>query len=161
MLIRPESPRDVDIIRALTAAAFARVHYSDGSQPSIIDRLRGDGDLHLSLVADSGGVVGHVAFSPVTLESPGRWFGLGPVAVSPDRQGRGIGQALISSGLDRLRREGAAGCVLIGDPRYYARFGFEPMPGLTFGGMDGTVVQGLAFGETKPRGEIRYPRAFG
>ncbi len=72
MLIRPETPDDIDAIRDLTAAAFASMPYSDGTEPELIDRLRADGDLHLSLVAcDGDALIGHVAFSPVTTVAAG------------------------------------------------------------------------------------------
>jgi len=83
--------------------------------------------LTISLVAiESDVLVGHVAFSPVTIDGTDvSWFGLGPVSVDPDNQGVGIGSALIRAGLEQLRGQGAAGCVVLGDPAYYSRFGFE------------------------------------
>lgn len=166
MQIRPESDNETDAIRALSAAAFASAAVSDGSEPGIVDGLRADGDLWLSLVAledDAGGpgaIVGHVALSPVRLGAPGRWFGLGPISVAPDRQRRGIGSALVRAALDRLRDADAAGCVLVGDPDYYGRFGFAPAPGLAYGGLESRYVLGLGFGADRPSGEVVYPRAF-
>jgi len=101
--------------------------FSDDTEARVIDALRVAGALARSLVATQGGeVVGHVAFSPVTINGEaGDWYGLGPVSVWPDRQRRGIGQALIREGRRRLQGMGAGGCVLLGDPAYHARFGFE------------------------------------
>ena len=90
----------------------------------------------------------------------GGWYGLGPVAVAPERQGAGIGAALINAGLDELRARGAAGCVLLGDPAYYERFGFRS-GGLRYGAADPRYVMGLAFGAEQPTGEIGYHEAFG
>lgn len=135
MRIRPEAPGDEAAIGALTAAAFAGHPYSDGSEPLIIERLRRLGKLTLSLVAEDEGegeIVGHVAFSPVTLSGGGGgWYGLGPISVAPGRQRSGIGSALMREGLARLEAQGAAGCALVGDPAYYNRFGFSARPELT------------------------------
>lgn len=160
MHIRPETPQDAGAIRTLTARAFAPMAFSDGTEPAMIDRLRTRGDLHLSLVAEEAGVLGHVAFSPATLVVPGRWFALGPVSVAPKRQRQGLGTALIEAGLARLRAEGATGCVLVGDPGYYGRFGFSNGLGLTQGNTDTAYVQGLAFGRLQPTGEIGFSAAF-
>jgi putative acetyltransferase len=124
--IRPERPGDTAAIRQIVEEAFSTKSFSDGSEGAIIDALRNDGDLTLSLVAEEAGeVVGHVAFSPVRIGADhGGWFGLGPIAVRPDQQRQGIGSRLIRSGLEVLNEQGAAGVVLIGDPAYYTRFGF-------------------------------------
>ncbi|MBW8285268.1 MAG: GNAT family N-acetyltransferase, partial [Rhizobium sp.] len=94
-----------------TAAAFAGHPHSDGSEPQIIERLRRLGKLTLSLVAeDDGKIVGHVAFSPVTLSGgEGGWYGLGPISVAPGRQRGGIGSTLIKTGLAKLEAQGASG----------------------------------------------------
>ena len=82
--IREERPGDEQAITALVDAAFRDAPHSDGTEAAIVERLRADGDLALSLVAAEGSLVGHVAFSPVTLsDGTARWYGLGPVAVSP------------------------------------------------------------------------------
>src|SRR5689334_19712426 len=82
----------------------------------------------VALVAESAeGLVGQVACSPVTIDGrSGSWFGLGPLAVRPDRQRQGIGSALVRAALQRLHLRQAAGYVLVGDPAFYARFGFRP-----------------------------------
>ncbi|MBW8282722.1 MAG: GNAT family N-acetyltransferase, partial [Rhizobium sp.] len=111
MRIRPESAGDEAAIGALTAAAFDGHPYSDGSEPLIIERLRRLDMLALSLVAeDEGEIVGHVAFSPVTLSGgEGGWYGLGPISVAPGRQRGGIGSTLIKTGLAKLEAQGASG----------------------------------------------------
>ncbi|MDH4987984.1 N-acetyltransferase [Aminobacter anthyllidis] len=161
MNIRPEGPADIDTIRALTRAAFAKAPYSSQTEAAIVDALRDAGALTLSLVAeDNGEIVGHVAFSPVTVGKDVGWYGLGPVSVWPESQGRGIGQSLIRHGLDVLRQMGAKGCVLIGDPAYYSRFGFVADPGVSYGNIPPQYVQRLAFGQHIPSGEILYHAGF-
>jgi predicted N-acetyltransferase YhbS len=162
MRIRDEIPGEEAAIHALTKAAFASVAMSDGSEPRIVDRLRQDGDLALSLVAvEDEQIIGHVAFSPVTLSgSDGDWFGLGPISVHPARQRSGIGRLLVEAGLDRLRARNAHGCVLLGDPAHYARFGFSSPGDLTYGAVPTAYVQALAFKTQAAKGELHYAAAF-
>ncbi len=136
--------------------------FSNGSEAPIIDRLREDGDLVLSLVAvDGDAIVGHIAFSPVTVgESDAGWYGLGPVSVRPDLQRRGIGSHLVTEGLDRIRKMGAKGCVLVGDPAYYSRFGFRSDGDLTYADVPAEYVQWMAFGTHRARGALKYAPAF-
>ena len=137
MEIRPERPGDEAAIAELIEAAFALAEHRDGTEAQIVERLRKNGALTLSLVAvDEGRIVGHVAFSPVTIDGADlQWFGLGPVAVQPDQQGKGLGSSLIREGLDRLQEIGAAGCVLVGEPDYYCRFGFHADERLLYPGL--------------------------
>lgn len=160
--IRPETPADADAIAALTTAAFATARHASGAEAAIVAALRGAGALTLSLVADQAGhLLGHAAFSPVTIDGrPGTWFGLGPVSVAPDRQRQGIGTALIREGLARLRQSGAAGCVVLGDPAYYGRFGFRGDTLLRYGQVPPHLFQCLAFTGTTPAGEVAYHTAF-
>ena len=105
LLIRNERPDDVEAIHALTLKAFASMSFSNGSEAPLITALRQSGDLSLSLVAEkAGALVGHVAFSPVTIGGVHNgWFGLGPIAVEPVLQRGGIGKALILEGLAVLK----------------------------------------------------------
>ena len=125
--IREEAPADRRAIYALTKEAFESAPHSSGTEQDIVDALREEGALSLSLVAKrDGSVVGHVAFSPLELiPEVGDWYALGPVSVSPRLQRQGIGTALIEAGLARLRDLGASGCALLGDPAFYGRFGFR------------------------------------
>ena len=161
--IRPERRSDEATIHALTASAFADRPFSNGSEPGIIDRLRADGDLSLSLVAEQdGAILGHIAFSPVEITNGApRWFGLGPVSVRPDEQGNGIGGDLIRAGIEVLERDGAKGIVLLGDPAYYSRFGFAPHAGLTYPGLPPEYFQVLLLSGDWPHGTVRYAPAFG
>lgn len=162
--IRPERAGDADAIRRITQAAFRLNSHSSGTEGAIIDALRKAGALTLSLVAVTGdeeAVVGHIAFSPVTIDGEhGGWFGLGPVAVRPDRHGRGIGGALIREGLARMRQIGANGCVLAGDPDYYRRFGFEHDSALRYDDVPPEYFMRLAFHEPAPTGQVRYHAGF-
>lgn len=162
--LRLERPGDEAAIRALTAAAFRDMPFSDGSEPRIVDALRADGDLSLSLVALNmdDAIVGHIAFSPVTISdgTPG-WFGLGPVSVIPTRQRTGIGSKLIERGLADLAGSGARGCVVLGDPAYYARFGFAHDPGLAYPGPPAEYFQRLVFSGPPPSGTVCSAPAFG
>lgn len=162
MLIRPERPDDVDAIDRLTVAAFEPQWFSDGSEAPIVRSLRASGDLTLSLVAeDDGDIVGHVAFSPVTIDgSHDGWFGLGPISVRLDRQRRGVGRALVAEGLRRLRNREARGCALIGDPAIYSRMGFGSDGLLSHLDLDRAVVQHVTFSGPSPRGELRFAPAF-
>ncbi|MEO1226301.1 MAG: N-acetyltransferase [Pseudomonadota bacterium] len=162
MIIRAEAEADHGQIRDLTRTAFAPMPYASGSEAAIIDGLRTADALTVSLVAtDASQIVGHVAFSPVTIAGENvRWYGLGPVSVWPDRQRAGIGQALIREGLSQLRHLDAAGCVVLGDPAYYARFGFAADPALTYAGAPSRYFQCLSFRPPPPRGEVRFHPAF-
>ena len=162
MDIRSEQPADADPIRALTTEAFATAPHSSGTEAAIVDALRAAGALALSLVAVEGEqILGHVAFSPVTIDGAERgWFGLGPVSVRPGRQRGGIGSELIREGLRRLREMGAAGCVLLGDPAYYGRFGFANDPALVLEGVPPDYFMRLGFGAELPAGTVRYHAAF-
>ena len=158
MKIRKEQPRDMDAIYHVTAAAFETMPFSDQSEPERVNQLRADGDLSLSLVSEvDGQIVGHIAFSPVFFDgAPGDWFGLGPVSVIPEMQKSGIGKALIETGLAMIKDAGAKGCVLIGDPGYYHRFGFANDGRITYRDLPSEYVQWLGFGDEKPSGVLTY-----
>jgi predicted N-acetyltransferase YhbS len=127
-----------------------------------VTRLRSDGDLSLSLVAeDDTRIVGHIAFSPVTISDSARdWYGLGPVSVWPDLHHRGIGGALIRRGIAEMRERGAKGIVLLGSNEYYPRFGFEHFPQLTFPGPPPEFFQALLLEGEMPVGQVDYAPGF-
>lgn len=162
MNIRKESVADIDAIYRLTARAFAPMPFSEGTEPDIINALRKDGNLTLSLIAEENGVIiGQITFSPVTINGEHEdWFGLGPVSVSPERQGQYIGSALINAGLDWLRNKKANGCALIGNPDYYCRFGFRKNMGLSYGDLDNNFVQKLVLAGPDKDGELEFCSAF-
>lgn len=164
MHLRDEQGGDEAAISALITTAFAGAEHSDGSEALIVDRLRGDRALALSLVAEAadGTLIGHLALSPVTIsDGMQRWFGLGPVAVAPERQGEGIGSALIHAAFARMQAAGARGCVVLGDPAYYSRFGFAHDPALTYPGPPPEYFQRIVFTGDAPAGTVSYAPAFG
>ncbi len=162
MLIRDETSSDEAAIRRLIADAFRDKSFSHQTEHFIVDALRRMDALSLSLVAEeAGGVVGHVAFSPIAINGqPTDWFALGPVAVAPDRQRAGIGSALIREGLARLHPLAAGGCVVLGNPAYYERFGFRSSPRLTYDGAPARDFMVMAFGDSIPTGKIAFHPAF-
>src|SRR2546425_12418748 len=124
MRIRPEQPADIPGIRAVNLAAFGTRAEAD-----LVDALRDQTTPLVSLVAeDAGAIVGHILFSPVTLDAHPeiQLMGLAPMAVTPAWQGRGIGSALVRDGLDACKRVGASAVVVLGHATYYPRFGFTP-----------------------------------
>ena len=163
MMLRAERQDDAAAIGAVIKAAFTGHPHSDGSEVGIVERLRAAGALAVSLVAEEEGrIIGHVAFSPVTIaDSTPDWFGLGPVSVLPERQRSGIGGALIRAGLEQLQQAGAAGCVVLGDPAYYSRFGYAHDPALTYPFPMAEAFRQLRFTGTAPVGEVTYHPAFG
>ena len=119
--IRDEQPADIDAVRQLNLHAFG--HDLEGR---IVDALRANGAVTLSLVAlDGDDVVGHIMFSPLLVGSVAG-AGLGPMSVVPSHQRRGIGSLLVRAGIERLRATGCPFVVVIGHPTFYARFGFQP-----------------------------------
>jgi putative acetyltransferase len=160
--IRSEIPADAPAIEAVTISAFLNAPHSGHNEQFIVRALREAGQLVVSLVAVAeGNVIGHVAASPVSLSegAPG-WCGLGPISVLPPYQGRGVGARLMSEALRILREKGAAGCVVLGEPAYYGRFGFLPDPALVFPGAPPEYFQALSFGPSRPRGVVSYHAAF-
>lgn len=163
MRIRPETPQDINEIEQVTIAAFDGKPYSDQTEHLMINHLRESGAMSLSLVAETDGkIVGHVAFSIVTINGEDRgWYGLGPVSVLPELQKQGVGAKLIREGLSLIREQGAKGCVLEGDQGYYQRFGFKPYPGLFYEGTpDPKNFMALPFYDEVPEGKVEFHKAF-
>lgn len=160
--IRPEIREDRAVIHALTEAAFREAPHSSHTEQFIVDALRSRGELSLSLVAEKDGqVVGHIALSPVTISDGSTgWYGLGPVSVLPGWQGQGIGAALMHAVLDALREQDAQGCVVLGEPAYYGRFGFRAEPGLVLPGVPPEYFQALCLRPPMAQGEVSYSTAF-
>lgn len=142
--------------------AFLDAEHTSGTEAEIVDHLRADNALTVSLVAvDGGEVVGHVAFSPVTIGGQEGWHGLGPVAVRQDRRRQGVAAKLIVHGLTALKESGAGGCVVLGDPAYYSRFGFACDPAMTLAGVPPEYFQRLRLRGAQPTGPVAYHKAFG
>ncbi len=141
--IRLEQPQDISVIHALTLAAFTRADADGQMEADLNNRLRDNGKLLLSLVAElDGQVVGHVAFSPARIAFDGKTsavsetaevyvVALGPIAVQPDHQRQGIGSQLILKGFEMLASQSHQLIFLLGHPGYYPRFGFRPAKALS------------------------------
>jgi putative acetyltransferase len=160
--IREEADADVSAIAEVTVAAFKTLAISNHTEQFIIEALRAVNVLRISLVAElDGRVVGHIAFSPVTIsDGSANWYGLGPVSVLPDYQRQGIGSALILEGFSRLKGLGARGCCLVGHPDYYRRFGFQNIRGLVHAGVPEEVFLALVFDGSIPQGIVEFHEGF-
>lgn len=136
--------------------------HTSHTEQRIVDALRGARKLAISLVAETGGsVVGHVAISRVFIsDGASGWFGLGPISVMPEHQRRGVGSQLMRKALHLLRERGASGCVVLGEPEYYGRFGFKADPHLVLRGVRPEYFQALSFDSTRPKGIVTYHEAF-
>jgi len=164
LLIRDEQPCDREQVRKVNEAAFGRSHEAD-----LIDRLRVEGAVLLSLVAEfDGQIIGHILFSRMTVETaqgPVAAVSLAPMAVQPDHQGRKIGSQLVGRGLAQLRDRGERIVIVLGHQHYYPRFGFSsekarylasPFPPEAFMALE--LSDGALTGI---HGAVRYPSAFG
>ena len=162
IVIRRETDSDVSVITEVTAAAFKTLEISNHTEQFIITALRAAKALTLSLVAEADGrVIGHIAFSPVTISDDTRnWYGLGPVSVLPEYQRQGIGKALIQEGLSRLKDMNAQGCCLVGHPDYYRKFGFKNVPELVHEGVPQEVFFALSFDGHSPEGTVSFHDGF-
>ena len=162
MIIRKETTSDIEAITQVTITAFKTLQISNQTEQFIIKSLRNANALTISLVAEvDGQVVGHIAFSPVTISdgSP-NWYGLGPVSVLPEYQKQGIGESLVNKGLSLLKAMGGKGCALVGDPNYYNRFGFRNIPDLVHEGIPQEVFLALPFTLNVPQGMVVFHEAF-
>lgn len=162
LTIRPELQSDIPSIHVLTEAAFLNAPHTAHTEQFIVDALRNAGALSLSLVAeDDGVIVGHVAISPVAIsDGAPDWYGLGPISVAPECQRRGIGSRLMVDVLQRLKEMGACGCVLVGDPAFYTRFGFKPGNNLVYPEVPLEYFQAISFGQSAPQGIVKFHEAF-
>jgi putative acetyltransferase len=162
MIIRKETQSDVEAIFNITKLAFENHPYSHNTEQFIIDALRAANALTISLVAEMDGkIVGHIAFSPVTFSDGSKnWYGLGPISVLPDYQKQGIGKSLVNKGIVLLKDMGAEGCVLVGDPKYYERFGFRSPARLKHEGVPQENFLASPFCHRTPEGTVQFHCAF-
>ena len=160
--VRAEAPADAAAIRAVHRQAFGQAAEAD-----LVDRLRADGDVIASLVAErDDGIVGHILFSRLPIVAPDRALAaaaLAPVGVLPPLQRQGLGAMLIRTGLHQCRELGIDAVVVLGHPAYYPRFGFSaalargltaPYAGPAFMALE-LAPNCLAGG-----GAVHYPAAF-
>ena len=160
--IRKEVTSDIADIEALTTAAFLNAPHTSHTEQFIVNALRNSGNLTVSLVAEANGqIVGHVAISPVSISDGSQgWYGLGPISVAPEHQGIGIGSQLMKEALATLRELGASGCVLVGEPKYYKRFGFKAEPNLVLPDVLPEYFQAISFGAQIPSGVVSFHESF-
>ncbi|MBY0558961.1 GNAT family N-acetyltransferase [Hyphomicrobium sp.] len=161
MQIRNETIGDIPAISRLVTEALLMLAQSTGTEARIVEELRRDGALALSLVAEEEGeIIGYLAASAARIDRQDGWSLIGPLVVLPSRHRQGIGTALMAEALRRLRTT-SRGAALVGDPAYYGRFGFRTFPGLGVAGCPPEVVQALPFDGAEPRGELIHHPAFG
>ena len=163
MMIREETEADIEAVTEITKLAFENHPFSRNTEQFIIHALRGANALTVSLVAENDGtVVGHIAFSPVTFtDGSENWYGLGPISVRGAYQKQGIGSSLVNEGLHLIKEADAEGCVVVGDPNYYERFGFKSRDGLEHEGVGQENFLALPFGGQIPQGIVEFHPAFG
>ena len=162
IIIRNEIDADVDAKTEVTVAAFKTLEISNHTEQFIIEALRADSALTVSLIAEvDGHVVGHVAFSPVTIsDGTQNWYGLGPVSVLPEHQRKGLGKSLILEGISRLKGLNAKGCCLVGHPDYYRKLGFKNVSGLVHEGVPQQVFLAMSFDGQIPQGTVNFHDGF-
>ncbi len=161
-LIRPEREGGSAAIGDVITRAFAVAEHASGTEAAIVDRLRKNGKLAVSLVAEiEGRIVGHAAASSVTISDGSvGWFGIGPVAVDPALHRQGIGSRLMWEMLARLAVLNASGAVVLGDPAFYGRFGFRASGRLVYPGVPEEYFQAIAWKPPLPSGVVGYDAAF-
>lgn len=160
--IRPETPADIDAITEVVTAAFGQP-----DEAQLVSALRADGLLAMSLVAEyDNRIVGHLAMSPVTIdgETVNGW-GLAPMSVDPSYQRRGVGMVLATEAIKQCGQHGIGFVVVLGDPVYYSRFGFEPASqhGLRYDDDSGEAFRAIEFepGSIPPTGgRVEYAPPF-
>ncbi|WP_176559548.1 GNAT family N-acetyltransferase [Rubellimicrobium roseum] len=160
--IREEREADRAAANAVLVRAFASVRHSRGRETILADGLRDGGGVTLGFVAVAeSAVVGSLLVSPVTVNGAlSGWHALGPVAVDPDWQGRGVGSDLVREALARLKATGAEGCIVLGARAFYGRFGFLHAPELVPVGLPASAFMVLPFRDRWPEGRLAYHPAF-
>jgi putative acetyltransferase len=164
VLIRPETPVDLDAIRHVNRLAFGQ-----DDEAQLVDALRRGGYVQLSLVAEQAGqVVGHILFSDLPIltdtgEVPA--LALAPMAVLPEFQRQGIGSALVRRGLEVCKEQGHRIVIVVGHPHFYPRFGFSSKQAIhlvsPFSGEDSFMAVALVPGALdNVAGRVQYPPPF-
>lgn len=158
--IRTSTPRDRDAIRLVEEHAFGQP-----VEAGLVDALVTGGDAVTELVAEEDGqVVGHILFSRLFVEADGAKFpavALAPLAVEPSFHGTGIGGALVREAHVRLKEAGETLSVVLGDPEYYGRFGYDHQRAAGFeSDYQGDALQAVAWGDAPANGRLVYAPAF-
>ena len=162
LIIRDQTEADFTAVHDLVIAAFKTLPVACGREQFLMDELWRSGAATVALVAEEDGViVGQAAFSKVLVSGADvGWHGCGPVSVLPARHKQGIGSALMREGLNRLRSLGSKGCVVVGDPAYYPRFGFAGTDAMSLPGVPPEVFMAIRFDGNMPRGVVAFDKAF-
>lgn len=160
--INDEQKTDIQALEEVIKAAFLNAEHTSHTEHLIVKSLRKSCQLTVSILAvENEKIVGHIAISPVMISSgETEWYGLGPISVLPEKQGLGIGSLLMQTALARLKQLGAQGCVVLGNPDYYSRFGFQAYPKLYLEGVPPEYFQALSFHRHIPQGQVVYHAAF-
>jgi putative acetyltransferase len=161
VIIRDATSEDRTAISTVNAAAFGRA-----DEGIIVEKVGAAGEALVELVAvDGGDIIGHVLFSRTRCAPPAFIAALGPIAVSPDRQARGVGSALVREGVERCRTACAEAIVVLGDPAYYERFGFSAAAARLirspYSNLPAFMALALEPGAPSRPVELAYPSAFG
>lgn len=131
--VRIEQPDDEIAVREVTKLAFETSEFGHNGEAGLVEQLRAQGAATISLVAVCADqIVGHVLFSPATIDAAGRQthgLGLAPVSVLPEFQRQGIGARLIEAGLELAAQGSSQFVIVLGHPEYYPKFGFVPAVG--------------------------------
>lgn len=162
IVIRHETPDDIDAIADVVKAGFSVAERTTQTEHLIINELRRTGQLAISLVAEEDGkIIGQIGISPVGISNGSEgWFGLGPLSVLPDHQKRGIGTQLVNEAMEELKKQNAAGCVVLGAPEFYGRLGFTKKHFLVLPGILSDHFQAKAFRGKIPAGMVSFPEAW-
>jgi putative acetyltransferase len=158
--LRLESPRDAPFIRELLQASFPGHDEAD-----LVDKLRRDGDIVLSLVAEADGLlIGHVLFSRVIVSGEAgsqQAVALAPLAVLTEHRQRGIGTGLVREAHGRVAAMGETLSIVVGEPGYYSRFGYSNQRAARFESeYQSPYLMAVSFGAAPCEGRLVYPRAF-
>jgi putative acetyltransferase len=161
-VVRDQTEADFAAVHELVAEAFKTLPVASGTEQFIMDALWRSGAATVALVAEEDGVVvGQAAFSKALVGGHDvGWHGCGPVSVLPALHKQGIGSALMRAGLERLRALGSRGCVVVGDPAYYKRFGFDNTDAMREPGVPAQYFMVIRFAGEMPMGEVKFDEAF-
>jgi len=168
VIVRPERPED-----RTASIQVEREAFGQPLEANIVEAVRDEPGSFALVAEDGGAVIGHVQMSRAWVGTD-EVLALGPIAVTPDRQGVGIGAALVAAALEASRRDEAA-VILLGSPDYYGPLGFQPAAALglanPFAGAheEGVVIEERDFQvavldpqrAARLTGEVRWHPAFG
>ena len=167
LLIRDQTEADFSAVHDLVITAFKTLPIACGREQFVMDDLWRRRAATVALIAEEVSaygrhlLVGQAAFSKITINGADLgWHGCGPLSVLPARHGLGIGTALMREGLNRLKTLGSKGCVVVGDPNYYLRFGFAHTRTLREPSVPPDAFMALRFAGDMPSGEVALDSAF-